>query len=218
MASDLEDPPELIPEFVRRWEQGYKIVLAQKTSSKDSFVLGTARKLYYYLVTKLSETPLVKDATGFGLYDRKVMDDIRAINDPYPYMRGLLCYLGYPYYLVPFEKPARKRGFSKNNFYTLYDLAMLGVTNHSKVPLRLAVFTGFATAMVSLLTGLFYLVYKLMYWKDVRFGTAPVVIGMFFLGAVQLLFIGIVGEYIGSIHTQVLKRPLVTEKERINFD
>jgi polyisoprenyl-phosphate glycosyltransferase len=156
--------------------------------------------------------------TGFGLYDRRVMDDIRAIHDPYPYMRGLLCDLGYPRYLVPFDKPARKRGVSKNNFYILYDLAMLGITNHTKVPLRLAVFTGFGTAILSFLVGLFYLIFKLVFWSEFRVGTAPLVIGMFFLGAVQLLFIGILGEYIGAIHTQILKRPLVTEKERMNFD
>ena len=218
MASDLEDPPELIPQFVRKWEEGYKIVLAQKRSSAEFPVFHFVRRCYYELVTRLSETPLVKDVTGFGLFDRKVMDDIRRIADPYPYFRGLICELGYSIALIPFDKPTRKRGITKNNFYTLYDLAMLGITNHSKVPLRLAAFAGFLTGALSFLTGLAYLVYKLAYWQRFDAGMAPVVIGIFFIGSVQLFFIGILGEYIGSIYTQVLNRPLVTERERINFE
>jgi glycosyltransferase involved in cell wall biosynthesis len=218
MASDLEDPPELIPRFIRKWEEGYKIVLAQKRSSEESAVFTTIRKLYYHVVTRLSETPLVKDVTGFGVYDRQVMDDIRKIGDPYPYLRGLICELGYSRYLIPFDKPVRKRGITKNNFYTLYDFAMLGITNHSKVPLRLATFAGFGVGLLSFLVALGYLVYKLLFWRNFQVGTAPLVVGMFFLGAVQLFFVGILGEYIGSIHTQVLKRPPVVERERINFD
>ena len=140
MASDLEDPPEMIPQFVRKWEEGYKVVLAQKTSSDEFFGFFLVRRFYYYLVNRLSDVPLVKDVTGFGLYDRRVIEDIRKIDDPYPYFRGMICDLGYEQCLIPFHKPARKRGFSKNNFYTLYDLAILGITNHSKVPLRLSVF------------------------------------------------------------------------------
>jgi len=218
MASDLEDPPELIPQFLRKWEEGYRIVLAQKRSSEESALFSLIRKLYYSIVTRLSETPLVKDATGFGVYDRQVIEDIRRIGDPYPYVRGLICDLGYSRCLIPFDKPVRKRGFTKNNFYTLYDLAMLGITNHSKVPLRLATFSGFCIGLVSFLVALAYLVYKLLFWGRFEVGMAPVVFGIFFLGAVQLFFIGILGEYIGAIHTQVLNRPLVTEKERINFD
>jgi glycosyltransferase involved in cell wall biosynthesis len=218
MASDLEDPPEMIPQFVHKWEQGWKLVLAQKESSEESSVFFAVRKLYYYIIGRLSEIPLIKNATGFGIYDRRVMEDIRAINDPYPYLRGLICDLGYTPCLIPFRKPARKRGFTKNNFYTLYDLAMLGITNHSKVPLRLATFAGFCTGAVSFVLAFAYLIYKLIFWNSFRLGSAPVVIGMFFLGAVHLFFIGIVGEYIGSIYTQVLRRPPVIERERINFD
>ncbi len=217
MASDLEDPPELIPEFVRKWEEGHKIVLAQKIGSDESGLFSLIRKMYYKLITRLSEAPLVKDVTGFGIYDREVIENLRAINDPYPYFRGLICDLGYKAYLVPFHKPARKRGITKNNFYTLYDNAMLGITNHSKVPLRLAIFMGFAISALSFLVALGYLIYKLLFWRSFQVGTAPVVIGIFFFGAIQLLFIGILGEYIGSIHTQVMNRPLVIEKERINF-
>jgi glycosyltransferase involved in cell wall biosynthesis len=218
MASDLEDPPEMIPEFVRKWEEGWKIVLAQKTSSAEFFVMHWVRKTYYYLINRLSEVPLVKNVTGFGIYDKRVIDDIKRIGDPYPYLRGLICDLGYPQYLIPFHKPVRKRGFTKNNFYTLYDLGMLGITNHSKVPLRLAVFAGCGVGIISFLVAFVYLIYKLLFWERFQAGAAPIVLGIFFLGAVQLFFIGILGEYIGSIYTQVLRRPPVIERERINFD
>ena len=217
MASDLQDPPEMIPQFVRKWESGYKIALAQKTNSEESALFFLVRKMYYTFVNRLSEVPLIKNVTGFGIYDRCVIEAIRDINDPYPYFRGLICELGYEQALVPFKQPARKRGFTKNNLYTLYDLAMLGITNHSKVPLRLAIFSGFCVGAFSFLVGMVYLIYKLLYWSQFQAGTAPVVIGLFFFGAVQLFFIGIMGEYIGAIYTQVLRRPPVIERERINF-
>lgn len=218
MASDLQDPPELIPEFVRKWEEGYKLVLAQKTNSEESALFFWARKMFYGTINRLSDIDLVRNATGFGLYDRRVVEDIRSVNDPYPYLRGLVCDLGYARALIPFTQPARKRGFTKNNFYTLWDLAMLGITNHSKVPLRLATFAGLTVAFFSFLVALGYLVYKLLYWESFTVGLAPLVFGMFFIGAVQLVFVGLLGEYIGAIHTQVLRRPPVIEKERINFD
>jgi polyisoprenyl-phosphate glycosyltransferase len=217
MASDLQDPPEMIPQFIRKWEEGYKVVLAQKTNTEESFFFWTVRNFYYNVISKLSEIELVKNATGFGLYDRAVIEDIRRIGDPYPYFRGLICELGYSRALIPFTQPARKRGFTQNNFYTLYDMALLGITNHSKVPLRLATFGGFCIGALSFVVGLIYLVYKLLYWNRFQLGTAPLIIGLFFFGAVQLFFIGILGEYIGSIYTQVLRRPLVIERERINF-
>lgn len=218
MASDLQDPPEMIPQFVRKWEAGYKVVLAQKVNTEESLLFSFIRKSYYAVISHLSEIELVKDATGFGLYDRQVIEDIRKIDDPYPYFRGLICDLGYDRALIPFTQPTRKRGLTKNNIYTLWDLAMLGITNHSKVPLRLAVFAGFLVGAFSFLIAFVYLVYKLVFWSSFQVGTAPLVIGMFFIGAVQLIFIGLLGEYIGAIHTQVLHRPLVTERERINFD
>jgi len=218
MASDLQDPPEMIPEFVRKWEEGYKVVLAQKVATEESLLFSIVRKAYYETISRLSEIQLVKNATGFGLYDRRVVEDIRSINDPYPYFRGLICDLGYDRALIPFNQPTRKRGITKNNFYTLWDLAMLGITNHSKVPLRLATFAGFGVGALSFLVALAYLIYKLLFWPSFQVGTAPLVIGMFFIGAVQLVFIGLLGEYIGSIHTQVLRRPLVIERERINFE
>jgi glycosyltransferase involved in cell wall biosynthesis len=218
MASDLQDPPEMLPQFVRKWEEGYKIVLAQKTESHESRLLFFVRKSYYNIINRLSEIELVKNVTGFGLYDRRVVEDIRKIDDPYPYFRGLICDLGYERALIPFTQPVRKRGLTKNNFYTLWDMAMLGITNHSKVPLRIAVFVGCGVGSVSFLVAFVYLIYKLLYWSNFQVGTAPLVIGMFFIGAVQLVFIGLLGEYIGAIHTQVLRRPPVIEKERINFD
>lgn len=218
LASDLQDPPEMIPQFVHKWEAGYKIALAQKTTSEESPLFFLVRKAYYNLVNRLSDIPLVKNVTGFGIYDRCVIEDIRKIGDPYPYFRGLICDLGYEQALIPFNQPARKRGFTKNNLYTLYDMAMLGFVNHSKVPLRLAIFSGFCIGAASFLMGVAYLVYKLLFWSRFEAGTAPVAIGLFFLGAVQLFFVGIIGEYVGAIHTQILRRPPVIEKERINFD
>jgi len=218
MASDLQDPPEMIADFVRKWEEGYKIVLAQKTESHESPLFFIVRKTYYNIINRLSEIELVKNATGFGLYDRRVVEDIRNVADPYPYFRGLICDLGYQRALITFTQPARKRGLTKNNFYTLWDMAMLGLTNHSKVPLRLAIFAGCTVGVFSFLVALIYLIYKLLFWSSFQVGTAPLVIGMFFIGAVQLVFIGLLGEYIGAIHTQVLRRPPVIERERINFD
>ena len=217
IVADLQDPPEMIVEFLRKWEEGYKVVAGVKEKSEESFLFFSVRRFYYSLVNRLSDTELIKNFTGFGLYDRAVIDTLRRLGDPYPYFRGLIADLGYECAKIEYKQPLRKRGFTKNNFYTLYDMAMLGITNHSKVPLRLATFTGFLVSMFSLLVGVFYLIFKLLYWKSVMFGIAPLVIGLFFFSAVQLMFIGIIGEYIGSIHTQVLHRPLVIEKERINF-
>lgn len=218
MASDLQDPPELIPEFVAKWHEGFKIVLAQKTKTSESLVFALVRKAYYELMHRLSDIELVKNATGFGLYDRRVIEDIRKINDPYPWIRGMICDLGYQRALVPFTQPLRKRGVTKNNVYMLWDMAMLGLTNHSKVPLRIATFSGFAIGLGSFAVAMVYLVYKLLFWSNFQLGLAPLVIGMFFLGSVQLVFVGLLGEYIGSIHTQILHRPPVVERERVNFE
>ena len=218
LVADLQDPPELIPDFVRKWEAGYKIVLGVKTKSEESPIFFAVRKAYYSIINKLSEIPLVKNATGFGLFDREVVEILRGIDDPYPYFRGLICDIGFDRAEIIYTQPARKRGFTKSNFYSLYDMAMLGITNHSKVPLRLATLAGFCLGAISLLIAVAYLVYKLLFWSSFQLGMAPLVIGIFFFAAVQLFFIGILGEYVGAIHTQVLRRPRVIEKERINFD
>ena len=218
IVADLQDPPEMIVNFIKKWEEGYKIVIGVKEKSEESPIFFAIRRLYYNVIGKLSEINLIKNFTGFGLYDQRVIEILRQIDDPYPYFRGLICDIGYERAEIPYVQPVRRRGFTKNNFYTLYDIAMLGITNHSKVPLRLATMTGFAVAFFSLLVASAYFLYKLIFWNSFTVGIAPLVIGLFFFGSVQLFFIGIIGEYIGSIHTQVLKRPLVVEKERINFD
>ena len=217
MCSDLQDPPSLIPEFIKKWEEGFKIVLGIKSQSDESRFMYFIRKRYYDLVGRLSEVKLVKNATGFGLYDRAVIDVVRTIDDPYPYFRGLVCDIGFEQAHIHYRQSRRKRGITKNNFYTLYDMAMLGITNHSKVPLRLATMTGFAMSAVGLALALGYFFAKLIFWNQFTLGTAPLLIGLFTFLSVQLFFIGIIGEYIGAIHTQVLKRPLVIERERINF-
>jgi polyisoprenyl-phosphate glycosyltransferase len=218
LVADLQDPPELIVEFVRKWEEGFKIVVAIKKGSDEAKPMYLVRKLYYNVISRLSEVRLIKNFTGFGLYDRRVMDILREIGDPYPYFRGLISDIGFPIAEIDYHQPVRKRGITKNNFYTLYDMAMLGLTNHSKVPLRLATMAGFLMGIMSLLVGMAYLVYKLVFWNSFTVGIAPLVIGLFVFASVQLFFLGIVGEYVGAIHTQVLRRPLVIEKERVNFD
>ena len=217
LASDLQEPPELIPEMIKKWEEGAKAVVGIKESSDESPIFFAVRRLYYLLVEGLAEFKTVKNFTGFGLYDRAILDYCRTVADPYPYFRGQISEIGLPIVEISYHQPARKRGITKNNFFTLYDLAMLGITNHSKVPLRLAAMLGFLMAILSLLVALVYLIYKLVFWYSLPVGTAPLVIGLFFFASVQLFFIGILGEYIGAIHTQVLRRPLVVEKERINF-
>ena len=217
LASDLQDPPEMIPEFITEWEKGYKLVMAIKPVSKSSTVMHTFRKAYYRFIDKISEVEIIKDSTGFGLYDKCVLDKLREINDPYPFLRGLICELGYEVKTVPFVQPRRLRGITKNNFYTLFDIAMLGMVSHSKVPIRIAALVGFLLGFLSVLTAFVFLILKLLFWDAFPLGSAPVVIGLFFLFGVQLFFIGILGEYIGSIHTYIQNRPIVVEKERINF-
>lgn len=217
LASDLQEPPELIPEFIRKWKEGAEVVAAVKNKSAESPLFFLVRRVYYRLLQELADVKTIPNFTGFGLYSRRVIDYCRDLHDPYPYFRGLISDIGLLVALVEYKQPKRTRGFSKNNFYTLYDMAMLGITNHSKVPLRLATFSGFLLSLLSFLVGCGYLVYKLMFWERFSLGIAPAVIGLFFFCSIILFFIGILGEYIGAIHTQVLRRPLVVEKERINF-
>ena len=218
VVSDLQDPPGLIKEFIKKWEEGFLVVIAVKANSEESPLFFAIRKAYYELVSRLAEIELNKNATGFGLYDRRFIDILAEMDDPYPYFRGLVSEIGFPVAKIPYHQPARKRGVTSHNFYRLYDMAMLGVTNHSKVPLRLATMLGFAVSFLSLCVALGYLIFKLLYWDSFSLGLAPLEIGIFFFGSVQLFFIGIVGEYIGAIHTQVQKRPHLVELERINFE
>jgi glycosyltransferase involved in cell wall biosynthesis len=218
IVADLQDPPELIPQLIKKWEEGFKIVVGVKNKSKENPIMYGIRKIFYGLLSRASETEQIKNFTGFGLYDKKFIDTLRNIDDPYPYFRGLIGELGFDVTQISYTQPKREHGKTKNNFYTLYDMAMLGFVNHSKLPLRLASFIGFGVAVVSLLAAFIYFIYKLIYWDSFQTGTAPLVIGLFFFSSIQLFFIGIIGEYIGAIHTQVRKRPLVIEKERVNFD
>lgn len=215
IVADLQDPPEMIPEFIKHWRNGYKVVIGVKPESREHSLMFLIRRAYYRLVTTLSEIPLIENFTGFGLYDREVVEQVRATGDRYPYFRGLIADLGYPRVEIPFTQPRRERGVSKSNFYSLYDLAMLGITSHSKVPLRLAAMAGFALSGLSLLAAIGYFVAKLLFWNHFPASTAPILIAVFFFASVQLFFIGIVGEYVGNIYTQVIKRPLVIEKERL---
>jgi glycosyltransferase involved in cell wall biosynthesis len=217
LVADLQDPPKMIVDFVQNWEKGYKVVLGVKTNSEESPLMFAIRKMYYDFIGKIGDVPLTKNNTGFGLYDKCVIDMLRKIDDPYPYFRGLISELGYESLKLTYTQPARRRGISSNNFYTLYDIAMLGITSHSKVPLRLATMFGFAASVICFVIGFLYLIAKLVFWNYFTLGLAPLIIGVFLFASVQLFFIGIIGEYIGFIYTQILKRPLVVEKERINF-
>ena len=219
LASDLQDPPCLIKDFIENWEQGYKIVLGRKTQSEESFVLFVLRKLYYEFISRIADddTNLVKNCTGFGLYDKQVIDIIKSLDDPYPYIRGLICEIGFEKAFVDFKQPARKRGITKNNFYTLYDNAMIGIVKHSKVPLRLMAFLGFGFSFLSFMAAVLYFILKLIFWEEFTLGMAPIIISIFFLASVQLFCMGVLGEYIGAIYTRVNKKPVVVEKERINF-
>ena len=190
IASDLQDPPEMIEEFVKKWEEGFKTVMAVKPESEESRLMFFARRTYYRFVTRISEVPLVQNATGAGLFDRAVLDILKKIDDPYPYFRGLLCEIGFPIATVPFKQPRRMRGITKNNFYTLYDIAMLGITNHSKVPLRLMVIGGAMLAGLSLLAAFGFLIAKLVFWNSFQMGIAPLLISLFFFSSVQILFLG----------------------------
>jgi glycosyltransferase involved in cell wall biosynthesis len=218
LMSDLQDPPEVLAQLLEQWEKGVPIVIAVKHQSHESAPMFLVRKLFYRLVHHISDDiETYENFTGFGLYDRQVIDLVRQFGDPYPYFRGMIAEIGLPHTEVQYEQQRRKSGKSKNNFYTLYDLAMLGITKLSKVPLRLVTFAGFAGSLLSMLGGIAYFAYKLLFWQQFTLGIAPIAIGMFFLGSLQLLFMGIIGEYIGNIHTQVHNRPLVVERERLNF-
>jgi glycosyltransferase involved in cell wall biosynthesis len=218
MACDLQDPPELIREFIRHWRTGFKVVVGVKPASRESGIKFWLRRTYYRTLNQISDTPLIENFTGFGLYDREVVETLRSIPDRRPYFRGLIADLGYARAEVPYIQPRRERGVTKNNFFDLYDVAMMGLTSHSRVPLRLATMAGFLLGTLSLLVAAFYLIAKLFFWNRFSFGQAPILIGIFFFGSVQMFFVGILGEYIGAIHAQIHRRPWVIERERLNFD
>lgn len=216
MASDMQEPPELIGEFISKWEQDFKVVVGVKPESHETAPMFALRRLYYATIGRIADVRLIPHYTGFGLYDRAVIEGLRRIDDPYPYFRGLIVDMGFAHVEAPYVRPQRKRGITKSNFYALYDMAMPGITSHSNVPSRLATMAGFALSAISLLIALGYLVLKLTQWEQMSLGLAPILI-CFFFASVRLFFIGLLGEYILHIHTQVQKRPLVMERKRINF-
>lgn len=218
IASDFQEPPDLIPEMIAAWEEGYKMVLCVKRSSGENGLFYWLRKQYYKTVESLSSVETIQNYTGFGAYAREVVDIVRGFNDPYPYFRGIIAEIALPNKRLYFDQPARNRGISKNNFYTLYDIGMLGIISTSKVPLRMAVFAGFLGAVFSFLVALGYLIAKLLFWKTFTVGIAPMIIGIFFIQSLMLVFLGILGEYVGAIYTKVQQRPYAVEQVRLNFD
>jgi len=217
MAADLQDPPELIPAFLAKWRDGYKVVLGVKSASEESSSMFAIRRLGYGVIDLLSEVKQIRNSTGFGLYDQAFVSVLRQLPDPYPYFRGIVAELGFQYATVPYTQPQRTKGITKNNLYMLYDLGVQGIVNHSKIPLRLATMIGFCSSVVSLVAAFVYFWMKMLFWYNLPIGIAPLIIGLFGVASVQLFFLGVLGEYVGSIHTQVRNRPLVIERERINF-
>lgn len=218
VACDFQDPVELIPTFVKEWENGYKIVSGIKTSSKESKIMYWLRSLYYKLIKKLSDVEQIEHFTGFGLYDRKFLEVLKNLDDSTPFLRGIVAELGFKRKDIEYQQPQRRAGKTSNNFYRLYDGAMLSITSYTKVGLRLATLFGFVCSVVSVIIAVVYLVLKLMYWERFTAGMAPMLIGVFLLGSIQMFFIGLLGEYILTINSRVMKRPLVVEEERINFE
>ena len=217
MASDFQDPVELIPEYIEKWKKGSKIVLGEKIKSEESSTIFSARKLFYKFLNKISETKLSENTTGSGIFDKTVVEKLRKINDPYPYFRGLLNEIGETVETVKFNQPNRLLGKTKNNFFTLYDIGMLGIVKHSRMPLRFMILIGFLSSLISFGIAIFYLIYKILFWNSFELGIAPLVIGIFLFASIQILLIGIIGEYIGIILLHQRNMPLVVEKERINF-
>ena len=217
LCCDFQDPVELLPEMVRSWEEGNKIVVMQKTHSEENKLVYFFRSCYYKLIYTFSEVEQIEHFTGFGLYDKTFVNVLRKLGDPTPFLRGIVAELGYKIKIIPYTQKKRRGGVTKNNFFTLYDAAMLSITSYTKIGLRAATFMGFGIATLSFIIGIIYLILKLVYWDRFVAGTAPVVVGMFFLGAVVLIFLGILGEYIMTMNRRIMNRPLVIEEERINF-
>lgn len=218
MCADFQDPIPMIVDFVKEWEKGYKIVIGIKKTSKESKVMYFLRSCYYKLIKQLSDVEQIEHFTGFGLYDKDFIEVLRNLKDPSPFLRGIVAELGYDRKELPYEQQKRRAGKTSNNFYKLYDAAMLSFTSYTKIGLRLAMFLGLGISIISVIAGLYYLIMKLIYWERFIAGTAPILIGMFFLGAIQLVFIGLIGEYILSMNTRIMNRPLVVEEKRINFE
>lgn len=218
LCCDFQDPVEMIPKLVKEWENGYKIVCAIKTTSKENKVMRFLRTCYYKMIKKMSDVEQIEHFTGFGLYDRSFIEVLRNLDDSTPFLRGIVAELGYKRKDVPYEQQKRRAGKTHNNWYTLYDAAMLSFTSYTKAGLRIATVAGFATAVVSVLIAIIYLIMKLVYWDRFAAGTTPILLAVLILGSIQLFFIGFLGEYVLSINKRMMKRPLVIEEERLNFE
>ena len=217
LCCDFQDPVEMIPNLVREWEQGYMIVSAIKTTSKENKFMRFLRTCYYKLIKKMSDVEQIEHFTGFGLYDKSFIEVLRNLDDPTPFLRGIVAELGFKRKDIPYEQAKRAAGKTHNNWYTLYDAAMLSFTSYTKIWLRMATIMGFVCSALGLCVALIYLILKLIYWQTFAAGMAPVLIGVFLMGSLQLFFIGLLGEYILNINKRVMHRPLVIEEERINF-
>lgn len=218
MCCDFQDPVEMIPQFVHEWENGYKIICAIKTTSKENPIMRFLRTCYYKVIKKMSEIDQIEHFTGFGLYDKEFIQILKDLGDPTPFIRGIVAELGYKRKDIPYEQQKRRAGKTHNNWFTLYDAAMLSFTSYTKAGLRLATLLGFLTASLSVIIAVVYLILKLIYWEMFVAGMAPILLAVLFLGSVQLFFIGFLGEYVLSINKRLMNRPLVIEEERINFD
>lgn len=220
MCCDFQDPVELIPRFVQEWERGHRVVSGIKTSSKEKKIIYWMRSVYYKLIKNMSDVKMIEHFTGFGLYDKSFIKLLKQLDDPIPFIRGIVAEYGAGFNMieVEYEQPKRRAGKTHNNFYSLYDAAMLSFTSYTKVGLRLATFVGFLSAVISFLVAIAYCVLKIVNWTTFSAGTAPVTIGVFLIGGIQLLFIGFMGEYILNINTRVIHRPIVVEEKRINFE
>lgn len=218
VAADFQDPVEMIPKFVKEWENGYKIVIGIKNKSEESKIVYALRSLYYKMIKKFSEVEQIEHFTGFGLYDKDFIEVLKNLDDPDPYLRGIVAELGFERKEIPFTQPKRQRGKSSNNWYRLYDAAMLGITSYTKIGLRLATIVGFMISFLSVFVALIYLVLKLCNWNSFQAGIAPIIIGVFLLGGMQIFFIGFLGEYILNINQRIMHRPLVVVEEKLNFE
>lgn len=218
LSSDFQDPPELIPEYIKLWEQGNKVVLGQKNKTEENFLIKFLRHYYYLTLSKISNSNLTLNTTGSGIFDRSVIQNLKTVDDPIPYLRGLITEIEGNIKLLKFDQPKRRKGKTKNNFLTLFDVAMIGVVKHSKFPLRLMTLTGFIISFISIIVSIIFFFYKILFWNSFDLGVAPIVIGLFFFSGFQIFLLGLVGEYISVILSHVRKLPLVIEKERINFE
>ena len=218
MCADFQDPVEMIPKLVKEWEDGYKIVSCIKTTSKENPIMRFLRTCYYKVIKKMSNVEQIEHFTGFGLYDRSFINVLKELDDPMPFLRGIVAELGFRRKDIPYEQAKRRAGKTHNNFFTLYDAAMLSFTSYTKIGMRIATLIGFLTSFVSVVIGLVYLVLKLIYWDSFAMGNAPILIGVFVIGGIQMFFIGLLGEYVLNINSRIMKRPLVIEEKRLNFD